>query len=85
MDGTYRTSDKQSQQRAMQHRMLMCWENESCRTDAHRGCSFLGTLYSIRASGRKGVPSYRASRHVGADIIILLHDYTKATNARNWT
>jgi hypothetical protein len=46
----------------------MCWENESCRMDAHGACLYTSALGTFRAVERKGVPLHRASRHVGTDV-----------------
>jgi hypothetical protein len=51
----------------------MCGEIEMCRINAYCDCLFSRTLQAIRASGRKSVPSHRASRHVGTDVTCLLN------------
>jgi hypothetical protein len=46
----------------------MCWENESCRIDAHCTLLYSRALGIIRGSGRESVPLHHASRHAWIDI-----------------
>jgi hypothetical protein len=60
---------------------------QECRMNAHRAYLFSRTLQAIRESRRKAVPSHRASRHVGIDIIqitIVRHGGSSATGAMFW-
>jgi hypothetical protein len=68
MDGTDRTSESTVNNALFRCRRLMCWKNESCRMDTRCSCLYSSALGTIRASGRRGVPLHRASRHAWIDV-----------------